>query len=103
VIEKDKSRRIRVAIRHVLMDKWDPIGVADEPMAADEYDSYIGGVFELLESNATREMLEEHLREIETRNMGLTDSAGRLLLPHPLRWAAVDALQHAFRDEMPSD
>jgi hypothetical protein len=74
VIEKYKSRRIRVAIRHVLMTKWDPIGVADEPMAADEYDSYIGEIFELLERNAPRENIEEHLRDIETKRMGLTIS-----------------------------
>jgi len=48
MIEKYESRRIRVAIRHVLMDVWDPIGVKDEPNAQDEYDGYLGGVYELL-------------------------------------------------------
>lgn len=32
------------------MDVWDPIGVKDEPNAQDEYDSYLGGVYELLVS-----------------------------------------------------
>ncbi len=38
MIEKYESRRIRVAIRHALMDVWDPIGIKDEPNARDEYD-----------------------------------------------------------------
>jgi hypothetical protein len=48
VIDKVQSRRIRVEIRHVLMDVWDPIGVKDEPNAQDECDGYIGKLFELL-------------------------------------------------------
>jgi hypothetical protein len=46
--EKYESRRIRVDIRHVLMDVWDPIGVKDIPQASDEYDSYLGEIMELL-------------------------------------------------------
>jgi hypothetical protein len=52
MIEKYESRRIRVAIRHVLMDVWDPIGGKGEPNAQDEYDDYLGGVYELLVSGA---------------------------------------------------
>jgi hypothetical protein len=89
-----------VAIRHLLMTKWDPIGVADEPMAADEYDSYIGEIFELLERDAQRESIEEHLRDIETKRMGLTDIHGRPLRAHPMRWEAVDELQRTFREQM---
>jgi hypothetical protein len=36
--DKEQSREIRVQKRHVLMSKWDPIGVCDEPFAADDYD-----------------------------------------------------------------
>jgi hypothetical protein len=48
MIGKYESRRIKVDIRHVLMDVWDPIGIKDEPKAQDEYDSYLGGVYGLL-------------------------------------------------------
>ena len=54
MISKELSREIRVKIRHILMDVWDPIGVKDEPMAADEYDRYIGDIFELLKRSASR-------------------------------------------------
>ena len=44
MVDKERSREIRCHIRGVLMAEWDPIGVSDIPEAADEYDSYIGGV-----------------------------------------------------------
>jgi len=40
MIDKYESRRIRVAIRNVLLGVWDPIGIKDEPNAQDEYDGY---------------------------------------------------------------
>jgi hypothetical protein len=32
----------------VFLEVWDPIGISDEPNAEDEYDGYIGRIFELL-------------------------------------------------------
>ncbi len=84
----------------MLMEKWDSIGVADEPMAWDEYNAYISGVFELLQEHATREALEKHLREIETKRMGLCDKAGDPLGPLEGRLAAVDELQRVFHEQM---
>ena len=72
MIEKYESRRIRVAIRHVLLDVWDPIGIKDEPNAQDEYDGYLGGVYELLVRGASDEDIEEHLWKIVTERMGLS-------------------------------
>lgn len=37
------------------MDQWDPIGVKDEPNAADEYDGYLGDILLLLKHNASVE------------------------------------------------
>jgi hypothetical protein len=71
MIEKYESRRIRVAIRHVLMDVWDPIGVKDEPNAQDEYDGYLGAVYERLVTGASDESIEDHLWRIVTEHMGL--------------------------------
>lgn len=47
-IGNDESRRIRAQIRHVLLNVWDPIGIVNEPNAQDEYDDYIGRLYELL-------------------------------------------------------
>jgi len=67
MIEKYESRRIRVAIRHVLKDVWDPI----EPNAQDEYDGYLGGVYELLVNGASDEDIENYLWRIVTERMEL--------------------------------
>ena len=61
LIGKDESRRIRVEIRHVLLDVWDPIGIKDVPNARDEYDGYIGRLYELLINNAADSDLTEYL------------------------------------------
>jgi hypothetical protein len=47
MIEKYESRRIRRDIRRVLLTVWDPIGVKGAPSAQDEYDGYLGDVFQL--------------------------------------------------------
>ena len=52
------------------MQDWDPIGVKDEPLAADEYDSYIGGVFSLLSRGPSDQVISDYLREIEMKRMG---------------------------------
>jgi hypothetical protein len=72
MIEKYESRRIRVAIRHVLMDVWDPIGIKEEPNVQDEYDGYLGGVYELLVSGASDDSIEDYLWRIVTERMELT-------------------------------
>lgn len=100
MIEKYKSRRIRVAIRHVLMAKWDPIGVCGVPEAYDEYDGYLGGVFELLLEHSTRESIAQYLKEIEVARMGLADLAGEPYMPAKQRFAAVDELQRVFHEQM---
>jgi hypothetical protein len=53
------------------MDIWDPIGVKSEPKAQDEYDGYLGGVYELLVSGASDEHIEDHLWRIVTERMEL--------------------------------
>ena len=48
MLHKGQSREVRSKIRGILMGEWDPIGVNDVA-AADEYDSYINGIYDLLE------------------------------------------------------
>jgi hypothetical protein len=73
-IDKYESRRIRVAIRRVLLDVWDPIGVRDEPYAQDEYDSYLGDVFHLLTTGAADTELKKYLNWVSAERMGLRDA-----------------------------
>jgi hypothetical protein len=63
-------------IRRVLLDVWDPIGIRDEPNAHDEYDSYVGKLFDLMTSNAPDSELTEHLYWAAHDQMGF-DAARR--------------------------
>jgi hypothetical protein len=73
ITSKENSRRIRIEIRRVFMDVWDPIGVRDEPNAWNEYDSYLGGALELLMAGASDAEWNEYLDGV-VAGMG-TDSS----------------------------
>lgn len=45
-------------IRGVLIRDWDPISIADEPEAADEYDGYIPHIDGLLRSGASLSVIQ---------------------------------------------
>jgi hypothetical protein len=75
MIDKYESRRIRVEIRHVLMQVWDPIGIRDEPNAQDEYDGYLGKIYELLVRGASDEGIAQYLCSVVTERMELRATA----------------------------
>jgi hypothetical protein len=76
-----QSRRIRVEIRRVFLDTWDPIGIRDEPNAQDEYDGYIGEVFELLANGSPDSKILDYLFEAAHEHMGLSSSRREDMLP----------------------
>jgi hypothetical protein len=59
-------------IQAILMTEWDPIGVKDEPVVADEYDGYIPGVWKLLSHSPSVEAIMKHLDDIAVERMGFT-------------------------------
>ena len=61
VMSEDQSRELRSAIRRAFLDVWDPIRISDEPDAQDEYDGYIGPVFELLTRGGSDKQIMDHL------------------------------------------
>jgi hypothetical protein len=67
----DRARRYHEAIRNVLLREWDPIGVADEPNAQDEYDGYVHEIHGMLVRHEPRPTLVDHLWWVENRHMGL--------------------------------
>ena len=73
VMPKEESREVRRAIRRVFLEVWDPIGIADEPCAQDEYDGYIGRAFELLTTGGSDKDIVEYLLWI-TGRMGMDGS-----------------------------
>lgn len=78
MIDKHDSRRIRAEIRRVLIDSWDPCGVKDNPQAVDEYDGYLGKIFELLTIGATDVQLADYLRWVESDCKGSNECGGRI-------------------------
>lgn len=85
-----RAREIQSAIAKVLLEDWDPIGVAGIEEAKDEYDSYVGGVYRLLAEDATPEELAEHLASIEHEAMGLSFRAAGDLMVVAQRLRALD-------------
>jgi hypothetical protein len=71
MVEKIESRRIKSEIREVLLKVWDPIGIKDEPKAQDEYDGYLGHVFQLLAEHKSDEVIARYLLQVVTERMGL--------------------------------
>ena len=72
MFDKYESRRIRVEIRRVLLDVWDPIGVRDEPNAQDDSDCCLGSLFHLLTTGGTDDKIAEYLWRQGTEHMGLS-------------------------------
>ena len=70
-MNQERARQIQAEIREVLLKQWDPIGVADEPNAQDEYDSYVGFVYLLLRRGATSEEIATHLARVQELEIGL--------------------------------
>ena len=72
MFDKQEFRRIENEIRQVLLTVWDPIGVADVPECADEYDCCLGGVYSLLTRHATDDQIAEYLWKQANEHMGLS-------------------------------
>jgi hypothetical protein len=70
---KEESREVRRAIRRVLLEVWDPIGIGDEPNAQDEYDGYVGPIFELLAVGKSDRDIEQYLHSVVS-GMGMDSS-----------------------------
>jgi hypothetical protein len=75
-------------LRRVLMESWDPIGIADQPAAADEYDSYVLALGGKLRAGATLEEIANYLSRIRGEQMGLLSHAAADLAAAKavLRW-----------------
>ena len=64
-------KQLTQPIHTILIDEWDPIGVRSHREAQDEYDGYIGGILRMLSVGADKTKIVDHLRRLETTNMGL--------------------------------
>jgi len=65
-----RAREIHDAIGEVLMQHWDPIGLADVPEARREYDGYIAPVYRILVGSRSEQELIEFLSQTASEIMG---------------------------------
>jgi hypothetical protein len=89
------KRRGGAGVRRLLMDEWDPIGVAGEPHAVDEYDTYVGGVGQMLREGKTADEIAAYLRDIHENSMGSSPSPTRrqadtAVAAHLVEWYAAE-------------
>jgi len=76
--------RVQLAYRligDVLRRHWDPLNVSDQPETSDEYESYVGGVYQLLVKGASPRDIAEHLVHVETTALGFVDTEPKTLIP----------------------
>jgi hypothetical protein len=63
------------AVDEILWEYWDPIGVNEEPVARDEYTSYVPSVVQLLKNGADARKISQHLLSLETVSMGISTAS----------------------------
>jgi hypothetical protein len=71
----NRAREYHNAIRKILMDEWDPVGVNHIPEAQDEYDFYISRIHALLIRHEPEHEIFDHLWNIETVRRGSMGTA----------------------------
>jgi len=64
-------------VRAILLNDWDPIGIAAIPQAADEYDRYVGHLAQMVVAGSPISDLSDHLIRIEVKDMGLKGNHDR--------------------------
>lgn len=58
-----KNKAIIEEIRFVLINDWDPLGIGDNHILSDEYDSYIGSIMKILIQKLPDEDVVELLKK----------------------------------------
>ena len=71
------TKTLEVRVREILLQSWDPIGVAGVAAAQDEYDQYVKPIAAMIVAGAVVDDLSRHLLEIETNHMCLKGDRAR--------------------------
>ena len=68
-----KASNLLPAVSDILFREWDPIGVNNNDLCRDEYESYVPGLVSLLLSGADEYKLESWLRRLQSDSMGMSE------------------------------
>ncbi len=66
-----KQDELLESVKDILFYEWDPIGVGDNPLCRDEYDSYAPTIVRLLREGADEHKITWHLSQLQKVSMGL--------------------------------
>jgi len=84
-----RATEIQDAIRQILYRDWDPVGVCGAA-PEDAYDSYIGGVYQILASSRSEEALIQFLAGAVEDILGAPESAPERLRSVTQKLIALD-------------
>ena len=73
----EKENELYQRADEILHYIWDPIGVAGEPGARDEYYSYLPHVFNLLKQGADEQRIADYLGSVSGEWMGMAANRNR--------------------------
>lgn len=69
-----KRKELWQAVKEVLFQEWDPIGINSNPACSEEYDSYVSTIVRFLQAGADEYKIAEHLRNLQRVSMGLSSA-----------------------------
>ena len=80
-VQKDHAL-LASTVKGVLLSAWDPIGIQELPLAmreanADEYDSYIDAIIQMILNGHSEQDVGDYLQGVESRKMGLKPQFSR--------------------------
>ena len=79
-MEKQLYKHLYTLVHGLLIKTWDPIDIANEPLAQSEYDAYIPAIVSLLIRGTDKDALADHLQRLEIVEMGLPGDRQRAIL-----------------------
>ena len=69
---RKRAKTFHEAIKNILLNEWDPIGVSDIDEANDEYDSYVPALYKMLLTRKPVHEIFAYLWQLETEHMELS-------------------------------
>ena len=100
-----RDERLRYVVHDILFREWDPIGVNDNELTNDEYESYVPKIAQMVDAGIDTTRLAEHLDYLRRIAMGLShpDIDADARVAHRLisssQFAACSCPVHSF-DEL---
>ena len=81
------------ALRLMAIEHWDPLGVYDNPIRADEYDPYLKRLGRMLRSGKGAEEIARYLGDVRTKALrrGENEEVDRAFADRVVAWYQLEA------------